>query len=74
MVGRHERDRPDAGVLVVTVDFERRGELDGIVGAQAVRPREKHAGGQERRCYLHDDVTLGEMAAEMAEDGTAVRG
>jgi hypothetical protein len=33
LVGRYQRDRPDACILVVAVDFKRRGELDGIVGA-----------------------------------------
>ena len=39
LVGGDQRDRAESVRLVAAVDFERHGELHGVVGAQRVRVR-----------------------------------
>ena len=73
LVGRDQRDGAEAVRLVAAVDFERHGELHGVVGAQRVRVAEPHGLVQQIGRHLDDDVPRGEMLAEAAEDRRRAR-
>ena len=68
LVGRDQSDRAEAVRLVAAVDFERHGELHGIVGAARMRVAQPHGLVQQVGRHLDDDVPRGEMLAEAAED------
>ena len=68
LVGGDERDRGETGILLLAVDFEGGGELDGVVGAQRVRVRQPRRLVQQGGRDLDDGVTAVEMLAEAAED------
>src|SRR4051812_3041502 len=73
LVGIDERDRGETGILLLAVDFEGGGELDGVVGTQRVRVRQPRRLVQQGERDLDDGVTAVEMLAEAAQDRRRAR-
>src|SRR5262249_60764971 len=74
LVGRDQRHWPEPGILALLAGFERSGQLDGIVGPEAVLAGPQHGIGEEGRGQLDDAVTLGQVPTEMAEDRPGLGG
>ncbi len=68
LIGRDQGDRSSRSGLEGAVGFERSSELQGIIGAQPVSPRQEHRISHQWRGYLKDAVALGEVATKVAED------
>ncbi|MFI5457129.1 MAG: hypothetical protein ACHRXM_16915 [Isosphaerales bacterium] len=74
LIGRDQRHRAQPGLLALLTDFERGGQLHGVIGAQRVRIRQPHGiVGQDGR-DLDDGVATGEMLAEAMKDRRCLRG
>ena len=65
---------PKPCILIEPVEIEGRGQLHGVVGPEAVLAGHQHRLGEEGRGQLQDIVALGQVTAEMPDDGPGLGG
>ena len=74
LIGRNQRHRGETSVLALPADFEGGGELDGVVGAQAMRIGQPHGLVEQGGREVDEGVAPGKMAAEAVEDRRGLGG
>jgi hypothetical protein len=67
-VGGDERDRAGAARLMAAVDFQRHGELHGVIGAERMRIAEPCGFVEQAGCHFDDDIPPGQVLTEAAEE------
>ena len=74
VIRRNQRQWPETGILLESLDFEGDCQLHGVLGSKPVLAGHRHCVAKQVAGQLDDAVAMGKMPAEMPEDRSGLGG